>query len=263
MTQTKPLYLDDSYLKEWEAEVIEISGDGEKQGKFIILNETAFYPNSGGQAYDTGKIIKLENNEALEKQGFSERQKSEGFLSEFNVLYTGKFEDKISHEVNKEGLKIGDKVKCQLNWSRRYRLMRMHTAAHILSPIIHTQTQALITGNQLDLEKSRVDFDLENFDKEAFKEYIKSANEIVSWNLPIKSYYISQDQLANDKSLCKLAKGLPPDLKEIRIVEIESFDKQADGGTHVKNTSEVGKIVFLSAENKGAKRRRVYFTLEN
>jgi misacylated tRNA(Ala) deacylase len=242
--ETKALYLEDSYLKEWEAEVIEVSGDGEKQGKFIILNQTAFYPNGGGQPYDAGKIIRIPDNET------------------FNVVYTGKFDGKISHEVDKVGLKIGDKVKCSLNWDRRYKLMRMHTAAHILSPIINMQTEALITGNQLDLEKSRVDFDLENFDKEIFKEYIKSANEIISWNLPIKSYYISQDQLANDKKLCKLAKGLPPNLKEIRIVDIESFDKQADGGTHVKSTKEVGKIVFLSAENKGAKRRRVYFTLE-
>jgi len=243
--KTKALYLEDSYLKEWEAQVIEVSGQDEKQGRFIVLDQTAFYPNGGGQPYDAGKLIRLEDN------------------SEFQVIYTGKFEGKISHEVDKEGLKKGDKVKCFLDWKRRYKLMRMHTAAHILSPIIHTQTQALITGNQLDIEKSRIDFDLENFNKEAFKDYIKSANEIVSWNLPIKSFYVSQDQLANDKSLCKLAKGLPPDLKEIRIIEIESFDKQADGGTHVAKTSEVGKIIFLDAENKGAKRRRVYFSLEN
>ena len=244
MTGTIALYLEDAYLKEWEAQVIEISGEGEKSGKFVVLDQTAFYPNGGGQPYDMGKIIRVNDN------------------SEFNVIYTGKFEGKISHEVDKEGLKTGDKVKCSLNWERRYRLMRMHTAAHILSPIINTQTQALITGNQLDVEKSRVDFDLEDFNKDVFKDYIKSANEIVSWNLPIKSYYISQDQLANDKSLCKLAKGLPQNLKEIRIVEIESFDKQADGGTHVKNTGEIGKMVFLDAENKGAKRRRVYFSLE-
>ena len=245
MAQTKALYLEDSYLKEWEAEVVEISGENEKAGKFIILDQTAFYPNGGGQPYDTGKIVRLSDN------------------SEFQVVYTGKFEGKISHEVDKEGLKNGDKIKCFLNWERRYKLMRMHTAAHILSPIINKQTDALITGNQLDVEKSRVDFDLENFDKEAFKDYIKSANDIISWNLPITSCYVSSDQLANDKSLCKLAKGLPPDLKEIRIIDIQSFDKQADGGTHVKSTGEVGKIVFLDAENKGAKRRRVYFTLEN
>ncbi len=244
MEQTKALYLEDSYLKEWEAQVLEVSGEGEKANKSVVLNETAFYPNGGGQPYDTGKIIRISDN------------------AEFNVIYTGKFEGKISHEIDKEGLKKGDKVKCQLDWDRRYKLMRMHTAAHILSPIIHTQTQAMITGNQLDVDKSRVDFDLEIFDQEAFKEYIKSANEIVSWNLPTKSYYVSSDQLANDKSLCKLAKGLPPNLKEIRIIEIESFDKQADGGTHVKSTKEVGKIVFLRADNKGAKRRRVYFTLE-
>jgi misacylated tRNA(Ala) deacylase len=244
MAQTKALYLEDAYLKEWEAEILEVSGEGEKAGKFIILNETAFYPNGGGQPYDTGKIVRISDN------------------SEFQVVYTGKFEGKISHEIDKEGLKVGDKVKCVLNWERRYKLMRMHTAAHILSPIINKQTDALITGNQLDVEKSRVDFDLENFDKEAFKDYIKSANDIISWNLPIILYYVSQDQLANDKSLCKLAKGLPPELKEIRIIDIQSFDKQADGGTHVKSTGEVGKIIFLSAENKGAKRRRVYFTLE-
>jgi misacylated tRNA(Ala) deacylase len=236
---TKALYMDDSYLKEFDAEIMKA------EGSKIILDQTAFYPESGGQLHDEGKLIRLEDNR------------------EFKVTNVRKESGEIVHYVDCENdLNAKDKVKGIIDWDRRYKLMRMHTAAHVLSAIINFQTQAMITGNQLGLDKSRIDFDLENFDKAQLEEYFRSANEIISWNLPLKVYTVSIDQMANDKKLCKLAKGLPPGLKEIRVVEIESFDKQADGGTHVKSVGEVGKIKLIDTENKGANNRRVYFSLE-
>jgi len=240
---TDALYLTDSYLKEFSAKVVRAEGNK------IILDQTAFYPGSGGQLADNGKLIR--GNE------------------EFTVIDVKKeagsscagSESEIVHFVDKEGLKENDEVKGAIDWERRYKMMRMHTAAHILSAIVNTQTGALITGNQLGLEKSRIDFNLENFNREEIKNYFQSANDIVKWDLPIMADVVSMDQIVNDKKMFKLAKGLPPGLKDVRIVEIEMFDKQADGGTHVKFTKEVGKIEFIDAENKGADNRRVYFKL--
>jgi len=257
---TNALYLNDSYLKEFSAKIIKAEGNK------IILDQTAFYPEiigsdqatdpkglafqtcsgsasvCGGQLCDFGKLIR--NNE------------------EFNITDVRKENDEIVHYTDKEGLKIGDEVKGIIDWDRRYKMMRMHTAAHILSAIINLQTGALITGNQLGLEKSRIDFNLAAFDREAFKDYFASANDAVKWDLPIMVDVYPVDQIINDKKLCKLAKGLPPNLKEVRIVEIEMFDKQADVGTHVKFTKEVGKIEMLDSENKGADNRCIYFKLE-
>jgi len=233
------LYLNDSYIKEFESEVVSV-----KDGKYIVLDKTAFYPNSGGQPHDTGIFIrKLDNKE-------------------FNVIYVGKFSGQISHEVSEPGLQIGDTITGKIDWERRYKLMRFHTAAHILSQVIHKDTGALITGNQLDLEKSRIDFDVENFNREIASNYVQKANEIVKRNLEVRFYTLPREEVNKREDLLKLAKGLPPQIKQVRIVEIGDFDKQADGGTHVKNTSEIGEVEFVKCENKGANNRRIYFKIK-
>jgi len=234
------LYMDDSYMKEFEAKVVSVTKGGENKF-FVVLDRTAFYPDSGGQPYDTGKMV----NDRIECP----------------VVYVGKFSGKISHEVSKEGLKEGDAIKGIIDWERRYILMRMHTAAHIISEVFHKDSGALITGNQLGLDKSRIDFSLENFDREKMNEYFKKANEIVSKDLEVKTYSLPREKAMEIKNVTKLANALPPNIKELRIVEIGDFDMQADGGTHVKSTKEIGRIEFLKAENRGKDNRRVYFKL--
>lgn len=230
------LYLEDSYLKEFEAEVKEVSNDN-----FIVLDKTAFYPKGGGQPNDTG-TMKTESEE-------------------YKVVFCGKFSGKISHEVDKPGLKIGDKVNCVIDWDKRYKLMRSHTAAHILSAVIHKATEALITGNQLELEKSRIDFSVEKYDPEKMKEYIEESNKVVGQDLPISADVISREEAMKIPSIFKLAKGFPESMKEFRILKIGDFDTQADGGTHVRSTKEVGKIELIRCDNKGKNNRRVYFRL--
>ena len=231
------LYLEDSYLKEWGTKVKEVDND-----KFIILEETAFYPASGGQPGDEG-VMETKNET-------------------FKVIYSGKFNGDISHEVNKPGLKPGDKVQCQIDWNRRYRLMKMHTATHILSEIIYRETNALITGGQMGIEKSRMDFALEDYDPDKIREYIEIANKKIQANLPVTVKFLPRGEAIQLPQVSKLAKGLSEDLETIRIVNIGDFDIQADGGTHVKNTSEIGKIKLLKIDNRGRNNRRIYFTLE-
>ncbi|MBC8501112.1 MAG: alanyl-tRNA editing protein [DPANN group archaeon] len=232
------LYLDDSYLKEFDATVTKVDG-----GKYTVLDNTAFYPNSGGQPWDEG---------VMKRDG-----------EEFKVAFVGKFGDNISHEVDKEGLKVGDKVHCVIDWERRYKLMRMHTSAHIVSTLIHNKTGALISGNQLGIDKTRIDFNLEDYDRDKMVEYLKEANEIIKKNIEVKSYYLPREEAMKIPSVVKLAGALPPAIDTLRIVEIGDFDTQADGGTHVKNTSEIGDLEFLKAENKGKNNRRIYYKLKN
>ena len=231
-------YFRNSYKKEFEAEIKEVNENK------VILSATYFYPSSGGQPNDTGKMIRTQDRK------------------EFKVIDIKKENNAVIHILDSSGLSKGDKVKCIIDWDRRYKLMKMHTAAHIISAIIHKKTGAMITGNQLDVKKSRIDFSLDNFNKEEIQEYIEEANNEIKKGHKVETSIISKEEAEKIKNLSKLAKGLPPSLKEIRIVKIGNIDEQADGGTHVKSTKEIGKIALVSVENKGKSNRRLYFSLE-
>jgi len=234
---TRPLYLEDSYLRECTAKVVSI-----KDGKYVILDQTIFYPKGGGQPYDTGQIAKDKEI--------------------FKVVYTGKFSGEISHEVNRLGLKKGDRVCCILDWNRRYKLMRNHTAAHVFASLLCDDTGALVTGNQLEEDKIRFDFNLEEYNPNIVTTYIEKANEIFKKAIPVKWYELPIKEALKIPGVIKMAEALPPNIPKLRIVEIVGVDRQADGGTHVKNLTEVGQISLLKTQNKGKNNRRVYFTLD-
>jgi misacylated tRNA(Ala) deacylase len=233
---TRALYLEDSYLRESDATVVSV-----KDGKYVVLNQTIFYPKGGGQPWDTGKMLK--GDEA------------------YTVVYVGKFSGEASHEVDRPSLRERDKVHCVLDWERRYRLMRSHTAAHLFASLLCTGTGALVTGNQLEEDKIRFDFSLEKFDPETLKKYVDKANELLREDIPVKSYELPREEALKIPGVIKMAEAFPPDIPRLRIVEIVGVDKQADGGTHVKNLREVGQIKALKTENKGKQNRRVYFAL--
>lgn len=233
---TELLYLNASYVKEFSATVASVND------KFIVLDRTHFYPNSGGQPHDLGKLIK--DN------------------VEYNVVFVKKMGNDVSHEVDKAGLKVGDKVRGVIDWNRRYKLMRMHTASHVLCGFLFKNHGAKITGNQLDVDKSRIDFDLENYDPELLKQIIVKSNKYISEGHEVKTYYMDKDECLKDPNMVKLASVLPPAIKQLRIVELPELDKQPDGGTQVKNVKQIGTIEFIKSENKGKSNRRVYFGLK-
>ena len=140
--------------------------------------------------------------------------------------------------------------------------MRMHTAAHALVGIMNKEASVLITGNQIDTDQSRIDFNLENPTRELIEEYVRKTNEALKTNVEIKIYFLPREEALKIPGVVKLAGALPPEIKELRILEIPGIDIQADGGPHVKNTNEVGKIELIKLENKGKNNRRIYFKLK-
>jgi len=231
------LYMDDSYLREVKSIVDEVSG------RCIFLNKTIFFPKGGGVLNDTGKLIRANDKK------------------EFNVLSVGKSDNKISHEVDEDGLNIGDEIIEKIDWDRRYLLMRYHTAAHVLSGLFSKELKCLITGNQLELNKGRIDLDLEDFNKDLIQRYINEANKVIEKNLNVEIYYIKKEEAMKDSNLFKLAMNFKHEVDELRIVDIKDFDRQADGGCHVKSLKEIGRIELLNIENKGKNNRRVYFKI--
>ncbi|MCP4762797.1 MAG: alanyl-tRNA editing protein [archaeon] len=235
---TKTLYLDDMNQREFEAVIISV-----KDGKYVVLDQTAFYPKSGGVDGDLGNLVR----------------KSDGI--EFNVIFTGKFKGEISHEVDKEGLRKGDKVHGKIDWERRYELMRYHTAAHVLSGAFFKEGKVKVTGNNIEIGQGRIDFNFPDFERSLIENYVSRSNKVIEENLSVVSYYVSRDELEKDKDLVKLAMGLPKNIENVRIVDIEGFDKQPDGGCHVTSLAEIGKIEITKIKNKGKNNRRLYFTL--
>lgn len=230
---TELLYLHDSYIREFTANVVSVDG------REIVLDVTAFYPSSGGVPNDTGT---MRIGEAV-----------------FNVTDVVKKNGQIIHLVDTDGLSPGDAVNCEINWQRRHMLMRMHTAAHVLSSVFNKETGILITGNQLGIDKSRMDFNMETIDREKINGYVEAANRIISENVPVETSSMKREDAMKIPDVVKLAGALPPNIPELRLVKIGNYDLQADGGCHVGNTLEIGKIELLGVENKGKSNRRIYY----
>lgn len=233
------LYLVDSYIREFSTTVTNV----DKDAGFVELETTAFYPSGGGQPSDTGTV-------SIDDTVFS-------------VVNVEETSNKICHFLESSVTDIvpGMEVKGVLDWERRYRHMRMHTASHVLSAVFLDKFEAKITGNQIGQEKTRFDFSLENFDRDKIQDCIDAANRLINQNSDVKTYFLKRDEALKIPNIIKLAGTLPPNLDTLRVVEIQDVDIQADGGTHVKNTKEIGEIKLVKMENKGKSNRRVYFAL--
>lgn len=235
---TDELFLKDCYMKEFDAVVESV-----KDGKYVVLDRTAFYPNAGGQPHDTGRLVR----------------ESDG--KEFMVLYAGRFGGKISHEVSEPGLAEKDRVKGIIDWERRYTLMRMHTAAHVLSRVIFEETGAHTSGNQLGTDKSRIDFTLDQFDKEKIPCWFEKANRLISESHPVRKAFMEREDALKIEGFAGPSPHLMKHFETLRVVDIEGVDVQPCGGTHLDSLSEIGKLLFVKAENKGKSNRRIYYSL--
>jgi len=230
---TRRLYWQDMYMQEFDARVESVDGPR------VVVDQTAFNPRGGGLVSDTGTLAGARVSEVV-KEG-----------------------EEIFHVMQSPtGIGPGAVVHGVLDWDRRLRIMRMHTSAHILSAVVNKETGALITGNQISPDQSRVDFNLADFDKEKISSYIERVNEVVTRGLDVRTFFMKREEALANPGFVKLANAMPPSDDMLRIVQIGDVDTQADGGVHVKNTLEIGKVVAVKTENKGKSNRRLYFTVE-
>ena len=231
---TDLLYHADSYIRKFNARVL-----GHRENA-VALDCTAFFPGGGGQMADQG-VIRCEGQECTITKSF----KDEGGTA-------------IWHELNGPLPAVGAEVEGELDWEFRYRMMRTHTALHILCGLIFRDFGAQVTGGQMYPDRARMDFALEQFDQGTVRAIEETANSAVQAALPIKVYTLPREEAFQIPDLIRTKINLlPPGIPVVRIVEIVGWDLQADGGTHVHDTSEVKGIKVLKTENKGKINKRL------
>jgi misacylated tRNA(Ala) deacylase len=234
---TEKLYYADSYLKRFRALINQVS-DQE-----IRLDCTAFYPGGGGQPCDYGKI-RFENRE-------------------WKVVKVRQERTKIWHRVEGEPPGAGQEVIGELDWERRYQLMRTHSAMHILCGVIWRDYGASVTGGRMKPLQGRMDFEFERMKKELVEEIEERINLEVKEARAIRTRTLSRQEAFKIPDLIRTKINLLPEhIQEVRVVEIDGLDLQADGGTHVKNTQEVGRIKIVDYKSKGAINKRLVVALE-
>ena len=230
---TEKLYINDSYLNSYESNILEASEN------YIILDKTVFYAASGGQPGDTGKLI-IDQNE----------------IEVIDTIYDGDF---IKHIINKnKNLKQYKKAKCLINWQKRYSLMKVHSCLHLLCALIKSP----VTGGSINIDRGRLDFDLEEKpDKEKLSNDLQS---LINNNYNITSSWISDEELDKNPNLIRTMSVKPPrGSGKIRMIKIgDNIDYQPCGGTHVKNTSEIGNTEIIKIENKGKRNKRIIVSLK-
>lgn len=225
----------DAYTREFSAIVLEVDKD---QGR-VALDRTAFFPGGGGQPHDLGTL-------------------SWG-LESFPVHRVKREGNHIWHSLDHvRGLKHGVEVHGTIDWGRRYSLMRTHAALHVLCGVMWRELKVSVTGGTMEPLKGRLDFALDRIDVNFGKLMEEKANEEISKGLDIQVDFVPRSQAERDASLIRTQVGLlPPDIDPLRTIDIVGLDKQADGGTHVSNTSEIGRIEVTGTSSKGKHNKRI------
>ncbi|HEU5347716.1 MAG TPA: alanyl-tRNA editing protein [Ktedonobacterales bacterium] len=238
-TPTTLLYATDSYLRSFEARVVATDG------RAVALDQTAFYPGGGGQMADAGELV-IEGRH-LPVTGMRKRD---------GVVWHELAEDAGDLPV------VGAMVAGEIDWPFRYRMMRTHTALHLLCGLIFRDYGAQVTGGQMYPDRARMDFTLAAITTDFIHDIERSVNEAIAADHLIKVYELTRAKAMKIPDLIRTKINLlPPEITRIRIVEIAGVDLQADGGTHVHSTREVGGIKVLRTENKGKLNKRMEIAL--
>jgi misacylated tRNA(Ala) deacylase len=232
---TEELFREDSYLRECDARVVDLADAA------VIVDRTVFYPLGGGQPGDTGTLSWADGSAAIVDTRYGDG---------------GAILHLLADDADRPA--VGDEVHLALDWERRYRHMRMHTAMHLLGSVLRYG----VTGGNISAEKSRLDFDMEDtVDKDAVGAALA---ELVAGDHSVSCRWISEEELDAQPELVRTMSVQPPRGKgSIRLLEIEGVDLQPCGGTHVRSTAEVGRVRIGKVEKKGKRNRRVNLHLDD
>ena len=236
---TELLYQTDAYLKEFTARVTAV------EGNMVALDRTAFYATGGGQPHDLGTLNvggRLWQVTEVRKQG-----------------------DDVWHALQGDGMPdVGAEADGAIDWARRYKLMRTHTALHLLCGVVFRDHGALVTGGNMDTDEGRLDFDLRDFTPELAQSIVDAVNHEIDAARPVEIKILPRAEAFQIPDLIRTKINLLPEgISQVRTVNIVGLDLQADGGTHVANTREVGRVALLKTRSKGANNKRIIIGLED
>ena len=241
-TQSDPIYNTDAYVREFDAHVVAL----DEQQHSLALSSTAFFPGGGGQPHDTG-VLRLAGTEV----GVVKVAKGPGGI--------------VWHTIEAEAPlpELGGAVRGVLDWDRRYLLMRTHTALHLLNGVIWVDYRAKVTGANMTPGQGRLDFELPAMSQEFAATVQARVSEEVERDLPIRVRFVPRIKADRDPSLQRLKADLiPRSIDPLRVIDIVGLDRQADGGTFVSSTREVGTVRVVRAESKGRSNKRIRIALE-
>jgi misacylated tRNA(Ala) deacylase len=239
VSDTALLFANDAYARSFDATVVAVIDAA------VVLDRTAFYPTGGGQPHDLGTLSWAAGGSArvveVRKQGPTVTHRLEGALPP-----------------------VGANVHGELDWARRYALMRHHTALHSMSGVIYQLYGATVTGGQMYPDHARMDFQLPDLSAERLQAIEQRTNELLAEGHPVSIRFLARADAFQIPDLIRTRVNLIPDaIDTIRVVNIEGIDQQADGGTHVANTREVGQVRIVGSENKGKGNKRIEIALED
>jgi len=239
---TELLYQTDSYLQEFDANIISVL----PEERVIVLDRTAFYPGGGGQPCDLGSLTVTGTVYPVQKV----KKQGEDVLHFLGGRRIITYENYASHGI--------------LDWARRYRLMRTHSALHVLCGTVFRDYGALVTGGDMEPLKGRMDFEFETMRGELVREIEAAVNREVAQAREIRVKILPRAEAFQIPDLIRTKINLLPEgITQVRTVEIAGLDLQADGGTHVRNTNEVGTIRVVDYKSKGVINKRIYIELES
>lgn len=231
---TEELCATDAYLRSCEAVVVAASEEG------VVFDRTVFHARGGGQPGDTG-VLRWGEGEA-------------------RVLDTVRRHGEVLHVLGGAAPPVGTRVRAEIDWDRRYALMRTHTALHVLSAIVFREHGAKVTGGNMEPGVARMDFELEAISRDFGREVEARLNAALAEDRPVRVSFVPRAEALADPDLIRTKVNLIPEhVDPIRVIDIEGLDRQADGGTHVRSTGEVGAVRVTGTESKGRgfKRMRI------
>ncbi len=233
---TEELCATDAYARSCEATVLQV-GDHS-----VVLDRTVFYARGGGQPGDSG-VIRWDGGHV-------------------RVVDTVEKGGTVLHQVDGDGPPEGTAVTAEIDWDRRHTLMRTHTALHALSAVVFRDYDVKVTGGNMEPGVARMDFELETINAEFGREVEEKLNAELAADRPVHVSFLPRAEALADPDLIRTKVNLIPEsVDPIRVVEIVGLDKQADGGTHVRSTAEVGRVRVAKTENKGKAFKRMRIEL--